>query len=172
MRSFQDIIEKQLKIVEDGNEIISNEEFFLLCEADAYRPPGEKWYSKHRDLTGVGAKIGAKAASILTLGLYGWYRRLTSTCRQNCKNITGLRKQRCVAVCNMNASKRVIEKIKSDRAKLESKIKDPEQRAKARTIIDTEQEKWESRYDKYKNQVSGLSAMVTQMQTTMKRKKK
>jgi len=169
--TFQDIIKKQLTIIENNDELITNEEFFIICEADLYRPPGEKWYSKHRYLTGPGAKIGAAAVTIATLGAYGLFRRLTNTCRQNCREITGLRKQRCIAVCNMNGSKRVVEKIKRDRPKL-SKIKNREKREKAEEVINVEQDKWESRYDKYKNQVSGLSSMVTQMQTTMKRKKK
>ena len=170
MESFQDVIERQLQIIENGGEIITNDEFFLICEADLYRPPGEKWYSKHRDLTGVGSKIGAGVASVLTVGIYGWFRKITNACRQNCREIEGKRKQRCIATCNMNAAKRTVDRINNDKSKL-SRITDPEKRRKAKNMIDAEKDKWLSRYDKYKNQVGALSAMITQVQTSMKTKK-
>jgi len=180
MSSFQDVIEEQLKIIEEGNEIITNEEFLILCKEafsssgskkDVYRPPGEKWYSKHRELAGAGEQISAAVATIFTAGLYGVYRLATDKCRQNCMEIQGTRKQRCIAICNMNASKRVIDHINSRKGKLAS-IKDPEKRRKAKDTIDSEKDKWMERYDKYKDQVSSLGSMVTQMQTTMKTKKK
>lgn len=166
MSSYQDIIDKQLKIVQEGGEIINAMEFALICEADYFRPPGEKWYSKHRNLVGLGSKIGAGVATVLTLGIYGKYRQWTDRCRQTCKGITGNRQLRCVAVCNMNASKRVVQLIKANKNKLD-RYKDPEQRKKAKRIIDRELNKWESRYDKYQTRVSSLSAMVTQ--SSMKR---
>lgn len=168
--SFQDTIDKQLKIVEENNEIITSEEFSLICEADGIRPAGEKWYSKHRDLVGVGRKIGAGAASIVTLGIYGLFRKATDKCRQTCKEIAGSRKQRCMAICNMNASKQVLAHIQSRKGKIAS-IKDPEKRAAAKAMLEKEAEKWMSRYDKYKNQVSSLSSMVTQMQAKKKKGK-
>ena len=166
MPSYQDIIDKQLKIVQEGGEIINAMEFALICEADYFRPPGEKWYSKHRNLVGLGSKIGAGVATVLTLGIYGKYRQWTDRCRQTCKGITGNRQLRCVAVCNMNASKRVVQLIKANKNKLD-RYKDPEQRKKAKRIIDQELNKWESRLDKYQARVSSLSAMVTQ--SSMKR---
>ena len=167
MPSYQDVIEKQLKIVQEYGEIITSDEFSLICEADYFRPPGEKWYSKHRSLTGVGRKIGAGVATILTLGIYGKYRQWTDRCRQTCSEITGKRKERCIAVCNMNASKRVVQLIKSNKDKL-GRYEDPEKRKKAKRIVDQELNKWEARYDKYQARVSSLSAMVTQ--AAMKRK--
>jgi len=166
MSSYQDIIDKQLKIVQEGGEIINAEEFALICEADYFRPPGEKWYSKHRNLVGLGSKIGAGVATVLTLGIYGKYRQWTDRCRQTCDGIKGSRQERCVAVCNMNASKRVVQLIKANKNKLD-RYKDPEQRKKAKRIIDQELNKWESRLDKYQARVSSLSAMVTQ--SSMKR---
>lgn len=169
--SFQDTIDKQLKIVQDYGEIISADEFALICEAAAKeRPPGEKWYSKHRELVGPGRKVGAGVVSALTLGVYGIFRQATDRCRQNCKEITGSRKQRCIALCNFNASKHVINHIKSKKGKL-AVIKDPEKRAAAKAHLDKEYAKWLARTDKYKGQVASLSAMVTQMQATMKKKK-
>lgn len=166
MSNYQDIIDKQLKIVQEGGEIINAMEFALICEADYYRPPGEKWYSKHRSLVGLGKKIGAGVATVLTLGIYGKYRQWTDRCRQTCRGITGKREERCVAVCNMNASKRVVQLIKANKNKLQ-RFKDPEQRKKAKQIMDQELNKWEARYDKYQARVSSLSAMVTQ--ASMKR---
>jgi len=170
--SFQDTIDKQLKIVEENGELITSDEFSLICEADAarMRPAGEKWYSKNRDLVGVGRKIGAGAASIVTLGIYGLFRKATDKCRQTCKGIVGSRKQRCMAICNMNASKQVVAHIKSRKGKLSS-ITDPEKRATAKAMLDKETIKWMSRYDKYKNQVSSLTSMVTQVQMQAKKKK-
>jgi len=164
--NYQEVIERQLQIVEEGREILTVEEFSLICEAEYYRPPGEKWYSKHRSLVSIGSKIGAGAATIATLGAYGKYRKMTDKCRQTCKGIKGMRQQRCMAVCNMNAAKRVIQLIKSNKGRL-GKITDPEKRKKAKDIIDKEGAKWDERYDKYRARVSSLSAMVTQ--TSMKR---
>ena len=161
MQSYQDIIDKQLKIVQEGGELINSMEFALICEADYYRPPGEKWYSKHRSLVSTGKKVGATVASVLTLGIYGKYRQWTDRCRQTCHGITSKRKDRCIAVCNMNASKRVVQLIKANKNKLD-RYKDPEQRKKAKRIMDSELNKWESRYDKYQARVSSLSAMITQ----------
>ena len=161
MSSYQDIIDKQLKIVQEGGEIINAMEFALICEADYFRSPGEKWYSKHRNLVGLGSKIGAGVATVLTLGIYGKYRQWTDRCRQACNGITSKRKDRCIAVCNMNASKRVVQLIKANKNKLD-RYKDPEQRKKAKRIMDSELNKWESRYDKYQARVSSLSAMITQ----------
>lgn len=167
MTSFQDSIDKQLKIIEEGHEIIDSDDFFLICEADYYRPPGEKWYSKHRDLTGAGSKIGAGVSSVLTVGIYGWFRKITNACRQNCREIEGRRKEKCIAICNMNAAKRTIDRINSDKSKL-LRIKDSEKRRKAKNLIDKEKDKWLIRYDKYKTQVATLSATVTQMKTKKK----
>ena len=165
--NYQEIIERQLKIIQDGREILTAEEFSLICEADYYRPPGEKWYSKHRSLVGVGRKIGAGVASVVTLGVYAKYRQWTDRCRQTCKGIQGQRQQRCIAVCNMNAAKRVVQLIKANKSKLGS-ITDPEKRKTAKALINKEEEKWESRYDKYQARVASLSAMQTSM--GMKRK--
>ena len=131
MHSYQKIIEKQLKIIEKGQEIINSDEFALICEADYYRPPGEKWYSKHRSLVGVGSKVGAGISTVLTLGIYGKYRKWTDACRQNCHGIKGYRLEKCIAVCNMNASKRVVQLIKANKNKL-NQFKDPKQRQKAK----------------------------------------
>ena len=167
MPSYQDIIEEQLKIIKEGKEILNVDEFVLICEAEYFRPPGEKWYSKHRSLIGTGKKIGAGIATVLTLGIYGKYRQWTDRCRQNCQGIKGSRQQRCVAVCNMNASKRVVQLIKANKGKL-GQFKDPDQRKKAKRIIDRELAKWESRFDKYQSRVTGLASMQTHM--GMKRK--
>ena len=167
--SFQDTIDIQLKIVEERGEIIDSDEFALICEADAFRPGGEKWYSKHRELVSGPAKIGASVASALTLGLYGKFRKATDRCNQNCKQITGARKQKCIAICNMNASKAVLQQIKQGTSQL-SKIGDPEKKRKAQEMIAKETDKWRARYDKYKQQVASLSSTVAQMD--MKRKKK
>ena len=167
--SFQDTIDSQLKIIEENGELITAEEFSLICEADFYRPPGEKWYSKHRELVSGPAKIGAGIASAITLGLYGKFRKATDRCNQNCKTITGARKQKCKAICNMNAAKQVVSNIKSNSSAL-GKITDPEKKRKAQDMISKELVKWQNRYDKYKQQVASLSQTVTQMD--MKRKKK
>jgi len=158
MPSYQDIIENQLKIIQEGDEILNADEFILICEAEYYRPPGEKWYSKHRSLVGTGSKIGAGISTILTLGIYGKYRQWTDKCRQTCHVIKGSRKDKCVAVCNMNASKRVVQLIKSNKGKL-GQFRDPEQRKKAKKIVDRELGKWEARLDKYKSRVAAMSTM-------------
>ena len=158
--NYQEIIERQLKIIQDGREILTAEEFSLICEADYYRPPGEKWYSKHRSLVGVGKKIGAGVASVLTLGAYAKYRQWTDTCRQTCRGIEGKRKDRCIAVCNMNAAKRVVQLIKSNKSKL-GQITDPEKRKAGKALVDKEGAKWDSRYDKYRARVAAMSAMQT-----------
>ena len=167
--SFQDTIDKQLKTVQENGEIITSDEFALICEADYYRPAGEKWYSKHRSLVSGPAKIGASVASAVTLGLYGKFRKATDRCNQNCKTITGARKQKCKAICNMNAAKQVVSNIKSNSSAL-NKIKDPEKKRKAQEVVAKELIKWQDRYDKYKQQVASLSSTVAQMD--MKRKKK
>ena len=167
MRTYQDIIEEQLQIVKEGREILTAEEFSLICEADYYRPPGEKWYSKHRSLVGVGSKVGAGVASVLTLGIYAKYRQWTDKCRQTCHGIKGQRQQRCIAVCNMNAAKRVVQLIKANKSKL-GQISDPEKRKAGKRLIDKEGAKWDARYDKYQARVASLSAMQTSM--GMKRK--
>lgn len=166
MPSYQDIIDKQLKIVEEGDEILTTEEFTLLCESEYYRPPGEKWYSKHRALTGVGRKIGAGVATVLTLGAYGKYRQWTDRCRQTCHKLKGHREDRCVAVCNLKASQRVVQLIKANKGKL-GQFKDPEQRKKAKKIVDKELDRWEARVDKYQSRAAALSSMQSQL--TMKR---
>ena len=145
------------------------EEFSLICEAEYFRPPGEKWYSKHRSLVGVGRKIGAGVATVLTLGAYGKYRQWTDRCRQTCKGITGQRKDRCIAVCNLNASKRVVQLIKANKGKL-GNYKDIGQRKKAKHLVDKELNKWEARMDKYKSRVAALSSMNTSMELKKKRK--
>ena len=167
MPSYQDAIDKQLKIVQEGHEIIDADEFTLICEAEYYRPPGEKWYSKHRSLISVGRKIGAGVATVATLGAYGKYRQWTDRCRQTCRGIKGNRQDRCIAVCNMNASKRVVQLIKSNKGKLD-RFKDPDQKRKAKEIVDKELNRWEARLDKYQARVASLSAMQTSM--GMKRK--
>ena len=158
--NYQEVIERQLKIVQEGNEILTAEEFSLICEADYYRPPGEKWYAKHRSLVGVGRKIGAGVASVLTLGVYAKYRQWTDKCRQTCHGIEGKRKDRCIAVCNMNASKRVVQLIKSNKSKL-GQITDPEKRKAGKALVDKEGAKWDARYDKYRARVAAMSAMQT-----------
>jgi len=161
MRSFQDIIEEQLQIVKERDEIITAEEFSMICEAQ-YRPPGEKWYSKHRSLVGPGAKIGAAAATFFTAGLYGKYRKITDKCTQRCGKIKSKAAERCNSICNMNASKHVIDTIKSKRSKLAS-IKDQEQRSKASETLNKEYEKWQDRYEKYKDRTQASAVMMTQM---------
>ena len=162
MTPRQKIIKEEFEYIKKYGEIVTKEEFYLICEAaDVYRPPGEKWYSKHRDLTPLGRKIGASIASVATLGAYGLFRKLTDKCRQTCRGIEGSRHKRCIAVCNMNAAKRVIGHINSRKGKLSS-IKDPQKRKEAKRIIDAEKDKWMARHDKYKNQVASLGAMVTQ----------
>ena len=167
MQNYQDIIEEQLQIIQEGDEILTAEEFVMICEAEYYRPPGEKWYSKHRSLVGTGRKIGAGIATVMTLGAYGKYRQWTDRCRQNCHGIKGIRQERCIAMCNMNASKRVVQLIKANKGKL-GRFKDPEQKRKAKRIVDKELEKWESRFDKYQSRVASLSAMQSSL--AMKRK--
>jgi hypothetical protein len=157
--SYQTIIENEIKKIKEGDEIISLDEFLLMVEAEYYRPPGEKWYSKHRELTGFWNRVGAGVAGIATLGLYKFYRNITDRCRQNCKGIEGKAKEKCIVACNLNASKRVIQLIKANKSKLGS-IKDPEKRQKAKNMIDKELAKWESRYDRYQSKLTALSNTV------------
>ncbi len=63
-------------------------------------------------------------------------------------------------MCNLNASKRVVQLIKSNKGSL-GKITDPEKRKRAKKIIDKELNKWEARLDKYKSRVSALSSVLT-----------
>jgi len=176
--SFQDIIKKQIKIVKERNEIITAEEFKLLCRAenalidekDKIRPPGEKWHSKYRTLVGGGAIAGAMLASALTLGLYQKYRVMTDKCVQTCSNMTGVRRQKCIALCNMNGAKKTVDLIKSRRSKL-SVIKDPKERAKAEKKLKQELEKWMTRYEHYRTRVSSYGTMVTQMKAKKKKGK-
>jgi len=170
--SYQTIVENEIKKIKEGDELITLEEFLLMVEAEYYRPPGEKWYSKHRDLVGFWNKVGAGVAGVATLGLYKFYRNITDRCRQNCHGIEGKAKDRCIAVCNMNASKRVVQLIKANKAKLGS-IQDQEKRRKAKNMIDKELAKWEARYDKYQSKVSALSnMMVNTSMTSAKSKRK
>lgn len=162
MRTLQDIIDEQLAIVKERNEIITADEFSMICEADLARPPGEKWYSKHRSLVGPGAKVGAAVASGLTLGLYGWYRKATDKCSQRCGGMKGKSAEKCQSLCNMNASKHVMDKIKSNRSKLSS-IKDREKRRKVEAELSKEYEKWQDRYEKYKDRAQSQTVMMTQM---------
>jgi len=164
MRSFQDIIEEQLKIIKDGDEIITPDEFHLICEAERYRPPGEKWYSKHRSLTSWSSKVGAGFATIATLGLYGLYRRMTDKCKQRCRRMTGRQAIRCNSLCNMTAAKHVVDKLQSRKSALSS-IKDPEKRREASDDLRREYEKWLDRYEKYKNRVEAGSMVITQLKT-------
>ena len=103
------------------------------------------------------------------MGIYGKYRQWTDRCRQTCNGITGSRKERCIAVCNLNASKRVVQLIKANKGKL-GKFKDPQQRQKAKRVVDKELNKWEARLDKYKSRVAALSSMNTSMELKKKRK--
>jgi hypothetical protein len=162
MKSFQDIIEEELQTVKERDEIIDANEFSLICEAKKFRPPGEKWYSKHRALVGPGAKVGATIASLLTLNMYGYYRGLTDKCVQRCQGLTGSRKTKCNSICNMNAAKHVLTKIKSKKGQLTS-IKDPEQRRKAATHLNKEYEKWQDRYEKYKDRAQASTVMMSKM---------
>jgi len=162
MRSFQDIIEEQLKIVKERGEIITPDEFHMICEAEQYRPPGEKWYSKHRSLVGPGEKIKAGALTVLSLGLYGIYRRMTDKCTQRCKGMTGSRGAKCAALCNMNGAKHVLDYMKSKQGTFNS-IKDPVKRQKAMADFQKEYEKWQDRYEKYKDRTQAASLTVAQM---------
>ena len=147
--SFQDIIEEQLQIVKERDEIITQEELYMICEAQHYRPPGEKWYSKHRSLVGPGAMAGATVTALLTFGLYGIYRQMTDKCSQRCSGMTGQSATKCNAICNMNAAQHVLNTMKSRKGKLKD-IKDPKKRQKALKKFNKEYEKWQGRYETYK----------------------
>lgn len=154
MKSFQDIIEHQLYVVEKNKELITSEEFHYMClyEADMFRPPGEWTFSKYRDLATLGQKVGAGIASVITFGLYGLYRRATDRCRQRCKNVPEEKLENCISICNMNASKNVLDKIKEKKRELND-IEDPQVRAEAKMSLDAEEAKWVDRFTKYKDQV-------------------
>ena len=168
--SFQDIIEEQLQIVKERNEIITPDELYMICEEQHYRPPGEKWYSKHRSLVGPGAKVGASVATVFTLGLYGIYRQLTDKCSQRCSGMSAHSAAKCNAICNMNASKHVLNVMNSRKGKLQD-IKDPEKREKALKQFNKEYEKWQDRYEKYKDRIQASTSMITQMQSKRKKGK-
>lgn len=160
--TYDKVIERQLKIIEEGDEILTPQEFALICEAEYFRPSGEKWYSKHRSLSSTGAKVGAAVASVATLGVYGWFRKKTDKCKQTCGKIPGSKKHKCIAICNMNAAKGVIAQIDKAKGKLNS-IKDPEKKAKALETFKKEKEKWYARYNKYKTRVTSMSHTSAQM---------
>jgi len=168
--SFQDIIEEQLQIVKERDEIITLDELHMICEAQHYRPPGEKWYSKHRSLVGAGAKVGAAVATVFTLGLYGIYRQMTDKCSQRCDGMTVQNAIKCNSICNMNASKHVLSVMNSRKGKLKD-IKDPKKREKALKQFNKEYEKWQDRYEKYKDRIQASSSMITQMQAKKKKGK-
>jgi len=161
MRTFQEIIDEQLAIVQERDEIITADEFSLICEKE-FRPPGEKWYSKHRSLVGPGAKVGAAVASGITLGLYGWYRKITDKCSQRCSGMKGRSAGKCQSLCNMNGAKHVLNQIKSRQGKLND-IKDPEKRRMAKDKLRAEYEKWQDRYEKYKDRAQSQTVMMSQM---------
>lgn len=162
MRSYQDIIDEQLQIVEKGNEIITSEEFYLMCiaEKDMIRPPGEHFFSKYRDLNSLASKAGSKIATILTIGIYGWWRKITDKCQQRCKTVTPQRLEYCIATCNMNGARSVLDMLKKKRKELND-IEDPKLRQEAKAALDKEEEKWMDRFGEYRDALQAAHASAT-----------
>jgi hypothetical protein len=87
------------------------------------------------------------------LGAFGmWlYRQATDTCVKNCGGLSQA-ERKCINLCYLKASKKVLEKFKGEKGKLSS-IKDEKKRASISKKLDKQIQKWEQRVDKYETRM-------------------
>ena len=125
-----------------------------------------KLQEAYREFEGMGKKFLQYGIAILVtnvawpLGAFGvWLqRKATDTCVKNCGGITEASKK-CVDLCYLNASKKVLTKFKSERSKIKS-IQDEKKRASIAKKLDKQIAKWEARVEKYETRIRATAKDV------------
>ncbi len=166
-----------LNEIEETGELLTYSDWSLIQE-DRFRelePIGRKWVKY-----GLAAVIGAAAAgatggailaTYAAVPLATWllylYRRYTDTCVRRCGGYKHKQRgSKCFNTCYMNASKEVLNRIKSDKAQLR-KIVDAEQRRIMAVKLKKQEIKYRKKYDTYK-----LRATTGPAEIVLRKKKK